>query len=114
MKILAVCLLMILPATMCWAESETEKSEQEKSQAEEPKLYDHYRSLKRMQESLAGRSLDEQARLQPQIQREERKACERLRKERRERVPKEDYRRQGGDEFLVFAQQFEQYCETIR
>ena len=41
-------------------------------------------------------------------------ACERLRKERQEGVPKEDYRREGGDEFLVFALQFEQYCETIR
>ncbi len=114
MKLIAVCLLMILPATMCWAESETEKSGQEKSQAEEPKLYDHYVALQRMQQSLAGRSLEEQTRLQPQIQRAERKACERLRKERHERVPKEQYRQQGGDQFLVFAQQFEQYCETLR
>jgi hypothetical protein len=67
-----------------------------------------------MQESLAGRSLEEQTRLQPQIQRAERQACERVRRERQERVPKEEYRQQGGDEFLVFAQQLEQYCETIR
>lgn len=109
MKVIGLCLLLMLPATIAWAESESEKSS-----AEEPKLYDHYLSLKRMQESLAGRSLEEQERLQPQIQRAERKACERLRKERQERVPKEQYRQQGGDQFLVFAQQFEQYCETLR
>ena len=84
------------------------------TQAGEPKLYDHYHSLKRMQESLAGRSLEEQTRLQPQIQRAEQQACERVRRERQERVPKEEYRQQGGDEFLVFAQQLEQYCQTIR
>jgi len=84
------------------------------TQSEEPKLYDHYLSLKRMQESLAGRSLEEQTRLQPQIQRAERQACQRLRRERQENVPKEEYRRQGGDQFLVFAQQFEQYCQTIQ
>lgn len=83
-------------------------------QTEEPKLYDHYLSLKRMQESLASRSLEEQARLQPQIDRAERQACQQVRRERQERVPKEEYRRQGGEEFLVFAQQFEQYCQTIQ
>ena len=89
-------------------------SQPDHTQPTEPTLYDHYISLKRMQESLAGRSLEEQARLQPQIQRAERKACDRLRKERHDRVPKEQYRQQGGDQFLVFAQQFEQYCGTIR
>lgn len=84
------------------------------TQTEEPQLYDHYLSLKRMQENLAGRSLEEQARLQPQIQRAERQACQRLRRERQERVPNEAYRRQGGDQLLAFAQQFEQYCETLR
>lgn len=84
------------------------------TQTEEPKLYDHYLSLKRMQESLAGRSLEEQSRLQPQIRRAEQQACERVRRERQERVPKEEYRQQGGDQFLVFAQQLEQYCETLR
>lgn len=67
-----------------------------------------------MQESLAGRSLEEQARMQPQIQQAERRACDRLRKERREGVSKEDYRSQGGDEFLVFSHQLEQYCNTLR
>ena len=63
---------------------------------------------------MAGRSLDEQARLQPQINRAERQACEQVRRERQERVPKEEYRRQGGDQFLIFAQQLEQYCLSIR
>jgi hypothetical protein len=110
MKTLGLCLLLILPV-LCWAESDPEKLE---GQEPEPTLYDHFLSLRRMQESLAGRSLEDQARLQPQIQRAERQACQRLRKERLERVPKEQYRRQGGDQFLVFAQQFEQYCETLQ
>lgn len=105
---LGLCFLFLLPA-LCWAGPEAERP-----QSSDPDLYDHFLSMKRMQESLAGRSLEEQARLQPHIQRAERKACERLRKERRERVPKEQYRQQGGDEFLVFAQQFEQYCATIQ
>jgi len=63
---------------------------------------------------MAGRSLEEQARLQPQIHRAEQQACKRVRKERQERVPKEEYRQQGGDQVLVFALQLEQYCETIR
>ncbi|MBH0178254.1 MAG: hypothetical protein HP491_10405 [Nitrospira sp.] len=84
------------------------------AQATEPQLYDHYLSLKRMQESLAARSLEEQTRLQPHLQQAERKACDRLRRERQEHVPKEDYRRQGGDEFLIFVLQFEQHCQTAR
>jgi hypothetical protein len=67
-----------------------------------------------MQESMAGRSLEEQARLQPQIHQAEQQACKRVRRDRQERVPKEEYRQQGDDQFLVFAQYFEQYCETIR
>ncbi|MBH0196685.1 MAG: hypothetical protein HP494_14105 [Nitrospira sp.] len=79
-----------------------------------PRLYDHYLALKRMQESLAGRSLEEQARLQPEINQAERKACARLNRERQERVPKEDYRSQGGDEFLIFVLQFELHCQAAR
>jgi hypothetical protein len=86
------------------AEAETPSTQQE------PRLYDHYLALQRMQESLAGRSLEEQARLQPQINRAERQACEQVRRDREKRVPKEEYRREGGDQFLVFAQQLEQYC----
>ena len=107
-------LLILLAIFLCSVTVFSAEPEPPPAQAEEPELYDHYLSLKRMQESLAGRSLEAQTRLQPQIQRAERKACERLRKERQERVPKEQYRQQGGDQFLVFAQQFEQYCETLR
>jgi hypothetical protein len=82
--------------------------------AEEPNLYDHYVSLKHMQERLAGRSLDEQAKMQPQIQRVQQKACARLRKDHQERVPRDEYRRQGGDEFLVFSLELEQWCQTSR
>jgi hypothetical protein len=100
--------LVLCSATLYAAEAETPSAQQE------PRLYDHYLALKRMQESLAGRSLDEQARLQPQINRAERRACEQVRRERQEGVPKENYRREGGDQFLVFAQQLEQYCQTLR
>lgn len=108
MKAILLCLCLIGPS-LGYAQSPAEPS-----QVPEPILYDHYVFLKRMQESLAARPLEEQARLQPQIQRAEQRACERLRKERHEGVPKESYRRQGGDEFFVFAQQFDQYCETLR
>ena len=108
MKILGLCLLLVFPATISWAESEPEKP-----QAQEPTLYDHYHALKQMQESLAGRSLDDQARLQPQIQRAQQEACDRLRKDHRERVSKDEYRRQGGDEFLVFSWQLEQWCGIL-
>ena len=107
MKILGLCLLLLLPATVSWAQSEPEQP-----QAQEPTLYDHYQSLKRMEESLGRMTVDEQARVQPQVQRAQRQACEKLRKERQEGVPREDYRRQGGDEFLVFAWQLEFYCQT--
>lgn len=84
------------------------------AQAQEPQLYDHYRSLKQMQESLVGRSLEEQTRLQPHLQQAEQQACVQLRRDRQERVPKEEYLRQGGDEFLIFIAQFEQHCEAVR
>ena len=83
-------------------------------QVEEPKLYDHYLSLNQMQEGLAGRSLEELDRMQLQIQRAERQACQRLRLERQEGVSDDEYRRQGGYQFLAFAQQFERYCEMPR
>jgi hypothetical protein len=109
MKQLVLLLFLLCPMAVYSAETEPRST-----QIEEPKLYDHYLSLKRMQESMAGRSLEEQARLQPQMQRAERQACEQVRRERQEGVPKEEYRRQGGDQFLVFAQQFEQYCQTVQ
>lgn len=109
MKLLILLVIFLSPVTVFSAEPEPPPAH-----AEEPELYDHYLALKRMQESLAGRSLEEQAKLQPKIQRAEGKACDRFRKERREGVPKEDYRSQGGDEFLVFSHQLEQYCNTLR
>ena len=99
---------------MCPVVVYSAETESPPTQTKKPKLYDHYLSLMRMQESLAGRSLEEQARLQPQIQQAEQQACERVRRDRQERVPKEEYRQQGDDQFLVFAQYFEQYCETLR
>lgn len=109
MKLLILLAIFLCPVTVFSAETELLPA-----QTEEPKLYDHYLALKRMQESLAGHSLEEQAKLQPKIQRAERRACEQIRKERREGVSKEDYRSQGGDEFLVFSHQLEQYCNTLR
>ena len=109
MKKFVLLMFLLCPVAVYSAETEPPPA-----QTEEPKLYDHYLSLMRMQESLAGRSLEEQARLQPQIQRAERQACQRLRHERQEGVSDEEYRRQGGYQFLAFAQDFERYCETIR
>lgn len=105
-----VILFMLLLSPVAVSSAETEAPPPQK----EPRLYDHYLALKRMQESMAGRSLEEQARLQPQINRAESLACEQLQRERQEGVPKENYRREGGDQFLVFAQQLEQYCLSIR
>jgi hypothetical protein len=109
MKTVAFCICLVMFTTICLAESNLEKRD-----SKEPTLFDHYRALRSMQESLAARSPEDQIRLRPQIQRAERQACDRLRQERLDRVPKEEYRRQGGDEFLVFAQQFEQYCQTLQ
>lgn len=81
---------------------------------QEPTLYDHYVSLKHMQERLAARPLEEQTKLQPQLQRAQQRACQRLRKDHQERIPREEYRRQGGNEFLVFSLELEQWCATAR
>jgi len=109
MKILGLCLVLIFPAAICWAEAEPEKS-----QVQEPTLYDHYNAMKRLQEAAASRTIDEQARFQPLIQREQRLACEKLRKDHQDRVSKDEYRQQGGDEFLVFSWELEQWCGTLR
>ena len=101
--IICGCLLFTVPAYAVEADPSPQVPQ-------EPTLHDHYVAMKQMQQRLAGRSLDEQAKLQPQIQRAQRKACERLRKDHQERVPREDYRRQGGDEFLVFSLELEQWC----
>jgi len=109
MKTFVLLVFLLCPVVVYSAETELPPT-----WTAEPKLYDHYLSLMRLQESLAGRSLEEQARLQPQMRRAEQQACERARRDRQERVPKEEYRQHGDDQFLVFAQYFEQYCETIR
>jgi hypothetical protein len=105
---------VLLVFLMCPVGAYSAETEPPSAQTGEQKLYEHYLSMQRMQENLAGRSLDEQARLQPQIQRAERQACQQLRQERREGVSDEEYRRQGGYQFLAFAQDFERYCETLR
>lgn len=92
----------------------SEETEPSEPQEEEVRFHDHFLSLQRMQQSLAGRSLEEQTRLQPQIDRAERRACEQLRRERGERVTLEEYRRQGGAPFVAFVLQFERYCQTMR
>jgi hypothetical protein len=104
---LLVLVFLLSPVTLSATEPDTPSAQQE------PRLYDHYLTLQRMQESMAGRTLEEQTRLQPHLNRAEQKACEQVRRERQEGVPKEDYRRQGGDQFLVFTQQLEQYCRTL-
>ena len=105
-------------ASTCSAESGSAQAPSQppdtQPQMEEPTLYDHYVVLKRMQESLAGRPLDEQARLEPRVKREQKLACQRLRKDHQERIPRDEYRRQGGDEFLVFSLELEQWCATAR
>ena len=105
--ILCGCLLFAVPAYSAEADTSSDVTP-------EPNLHDHYVSLKHMQESLAGRSLEEQAKLQPQIQRAQQKACARLRKDHQERVSREEYRSQGGDEFLVFSWELEQWCQAGR
>jgi hypothetical protein len=89
-------------------------AESEQPIAEQPRLYDHYMALQQMQRSFFQRSPEDQARLQPQMHGAERRACQRLRRERQERVPPDDYRRQGGDQFVAFVEQFEQYCQTLQ
>lgn len=84
------------------------------TQAKEPDLYDHFRSMEQTQERLSKLPPEEQQQLQPKIRRAEHQACERLKKERQAGVRDEDYRRQGGAEFLGYALQFEKYCETLR
>lgn len=109
MKVLMLCGGLLLSVASYAAEADTSPQV-----TQEPTLHDHYVSLKHMQERLAGRSLEEQAKLQPQIQRAQQKACARLRKDHQERIPREQYRRQGGDEFLVFSLELEQWCATAR
>ena len=109
MKLWLISLCLLFPVISYAAEDDTSPAAEA-----EPNLHDHYVALKRMQESLAGRSLDEQAKMQTQIERAQRKACAQLRKDHQERVSRDEYRRQGGDEFLVFSLELEQWCQTGR
>jgi hypothetical protein len=79
----------------------------------EPKLYDYQLDLKSMLESVATHSLEEQATLQLRIRAAERRACQQMSNERRDGVPRVEYRRDGGDEFLVFSLKLEKYCQTL-
>lgn len=110
MKTFAVGLVMILSASLCMAESQSA----DPAANEEQKLFDHYLSMQQMQMRLSQRSLEDQERLQPQVHRAELAACQRLKKDREEGVPSEEYRRQGGAQFYAFVEDFERYCETLR
>ena len=114
MKILLLLCLLLSVAAYAEEINPSPQETPDAQQSQEPTLHDHYVSLKHMQERLAGRPLDEQAKLQPQIQRAQQKACQRLRKDHQERIPREQYRREGGDEFLVFSLELEQWCATAR
>lgn len=102
---------IFLVAGLAAAEPEAEPKPEQASP--QPDLFDHYRGLQQMQQSLLRRSQEEQARLQPQMQRAEREACRQLARERLANVSSRRYRQQGGDEFVAFVLQFEQYCRTL-
>ena len=76
-------------------------------------MYGHYLSLQQLQVDLLQRSPEQQQRLQPQVRNAERQACARLRQEQSEGMPSGAYRRQGGDQFVAFVEQFDQYCKTL-
>lgn len=109
MKQFVLLVLLLCPAAVYSAETDVSKT-----QAEEPKLHDHFVEMQQTQARLSQRSPEEQSRLQPQIRRAELQACQRLRKDRQEGVREDDYHRQGGDEFVANVLQFERYCETLR
>jgi outer membrane lipoprotein-sorting protein len=109
MKTFALCFCLIFPVAICLAETETPMIK-----TQEPQLYDHMLGMKQTQEQLLRRSPEEQEQLQPQVRRAELQACQRLRQDRQEGVREDEYRRQGGDEFIAYVLQFEQYCKTLR
>ena len=109
MKILVLCFCVIFPGAVCLAETETPTAK-----TQEPQLYDHMLGMKQAQEQLLRRSPEEQERLQSRVRRAELQACQRLKQDRQEGVQEDEYRRQGGDVFVGYVQQFEQYCERLR
>ena len=113
---LGICLCLALVPDWCWGQADSQNAQDSGNAAgaQEPTFYDYYVNLQEMQERFAQRSLDEQNRLQPQMRKAERRACQQLRKEREEGARSSDYRSQGGDQFVAFSQQFERYCQTIQ
>ena len=109
MKQFVLLVFLMCPIVVYSAETESPPT-----QTEEPKLYDHFVGMRLTQERLSQRSLEAQERLQPQIRRAELQACQRLKQDRQEGVRENEYRRQGGDEFVAYVLQFEQYCKTLR
>jgi len=109
MKQFVLLVLLMCPAVVYSAETEVSKT-----QAEEPKLLDHFVAMQQTEMGLSKLSNEEQARLQPQIRQAELRACQRLRQDRQEGMREEDYRRQGGDQLVATVLQFERYCETLR
>ena len=109
MKKFALLVFLLCPAAVYSAETGPPPS-----QAGEPKVYDHFVGMQQMQGGLSQRSPEAQERLQPQIRRAELQACQRVRQDRQEGVRDDDYRRQGGDDFVAYVLQFERYCETLR
>ena len=109
MKTFALSFIFVSMVAVCFAETG-----ESTSQTREPDLFDHFMAMEQTQERLSRLSPEEQERLEPQIRQAERRACKRLRKDRQEGVRDEDYRRQGGVEFLGYVLQFDKYCETIR
>ncbi|HSQ52799.1 MAG TPA: hypothetical protein VLL94_16240 [Nitrospiraceae bacterium] len=109
MKTFALCFCLIFPVAACLAQTETLTTK-----TQEPQLYEYMLGMRQTQEQVLRRSPEEQERLQPQIRRAELQACQRLKQDRREGVQEDEYRRQGGDVFVGYVLQFEQYCERIR
>lgn len=109
MKTFALCLFLMVPGGVCMAETVPTTP-----QTQGPELYDHFMGMQQTQERLSQRSQEEQERLHPRVRQAERQACQRLRQDRQNGVREDDYRRQGGEEFVAYALQFERYCETLR
>ncbi|MEP6959716.1 MAG: hypothetical protein ABI980_13390 [Nitrospirota bacterium] len=68
--------------------------------------------MQQTQERFSQLSPEKQERMQSQVRGSELQACQRLRQDRQEGVQEEYYRRQGGDVFVAYVLQFEQYCQT--
>jgi hypothetical protein len=109
MKKIVLLVVLLCPSALCSAETGSPPV-----QTEEPKLHDHFMKMLQSQERLSQRSPEEQSRLQPQIRRDELRACQRLRQDRQEGVPEDQYLREGGHAFAAYVLQFEQYCEKLR